>query len=95
MAGHELLDDGAPWVRRTSTGWSLTLRVQPGAARSAVVGPHGEALKVRVAAPAADGKANAELVRFLAAHLGVPRRRVEIAAGHSSRTKTVLVRDDG
>jgi uncharacterized protein (TIGR00251 family) len=66
--------------------------VQPGARRSEVVGPYGDAVRVRVAGPAVDGKANAELVRFLAAHLGVPARDVEIAAGHTARTKTVHVR---
>lgn len=81
--------EGAPWARRVSDGWSLTLRVQPGAASSEVVGPHGDALRVRVAGPAVDGKANDELVRFLAAHFGVPRRAVEITRGHTGRTKVV------
>jgi uncharacterized protein (TIGR00251 family) len=85
----EILDPDAPWARRTTAGWSLTIRVQPGARRSEVVGPHGDALRVRVAGPAVDGKANVELVRFLAAHLGVPVRSVEIVRGHASRTKVV------
>lgn len=72
-------------------GWSLTIRVQPGAARSEVVGAHGDALRVRVIGPAVDGKANAELVRFLAKHLGVPARAVEIVRGHQSRTKVVRI----
>jgi uncharacterized protein (TIGR00251 family) len=72
-------------------GWSLTIRVQPGAARSEVVGTHGDALRVRVSGPAVDGRANAELVRFLAEHLGLPTRAVEITRGHTSRTKVVHV----
>ncbi|MGH9273999.1 MAG: DUF167 domain-containing protein [Acidimicrobiales bacterium] len=87
----DVLDVGAPWARRLADGWSLTIRVQPGASRSEVVGPHGDALRVRVAGPAVDGKANAELVRFLAEHLGVPARAVEITRGHASRTKVVRV----
>jgi uncharacterized protein (TIGR00251 family) len=90
-----VLDPGAPWTRRTDGGWLLTIRVQPGASRSGVVGAYGSALKVRVAAPANDGKANAALVRFLAAHLGVPPRSIEITAGHHDRTKVVEVRTDG
>lgn len=86
-----MLDERAPWARRQGDRWSLTIRVQPGATRSGVVGPHGDALKVRVAAPANDGKANAELVRFLADHLGVPERDVQITRGHTSRTKVVHV----
>lgn len=90
-----VLDPAAPWARRTEDGWLLTIRVQPGAARSGVVGAYGEALKVRVAAPANDGKANAALVRFLAALLGVPPRDVEITAGQHDRTKVVAVRPRG
>lgn len=69
----------------------LSVRVQPGATRSGIVGALGDALKVRVAAPADDGKANAELVRFLAEALGVPSRDVAIARGHHSRTKSIVV----
>jgi len=87
----DVLDEGAPWARRLDDGWSLTIRVQPGAARSEIVGAHGDALRIRVAGPAVDGKANAELVRFLATHLGVPTRAVEIVRGHTSRTKVVRI----
>lgn len=86
-----VLDAAAPWARRTAAGWVLTIRVQPGASRSGIVGPHGDALRVRVAAPANDGKANAELVRFLAEHLGIQRRAVEITLGHHARTKHVAI----
>ena len=86
-----VLDADAPWARRLADGWSLTIRVQPGASRSEVVGPHGDALRVRVAGPAVDGKANAELVRFLAEHLGLPARSIEITRGHASRTKVVRI----
>ncbi|MEX2294024.1 MAG: DUF167 family protein, partial [Acidimicrobiales bacterium] len=85
------LADDAPWARRTSDGWSLTIRVQPGAVRSEVVGPHGDALRIRIASPPVDGKANAELVRFLAEHLGLPARSVEVVRGQTSRTKVVRV----
>lgn len=87
----EVLDPAAPWCRAVEGGWALTIRVQPGARRSEVVGAHGDALRVRVASPPVDGKANAELVRFLAEHLGVPARAVEVVRGHTSRTKVVHV----
>jgi uncharacterized protein len=86
-----VLDADAPWARRLAEGWSLTIRVQPGASRSEVVGPHADALRVRVAGPAVDGRANAELVRFLAEHLDVPARSVEITRGHAGRTKVVRI----
>lgn len=65
--------------------------MQPGAARSEFAGRHGERIKIRLAAPAAEGKANAALVEFLAAHFGVPRRNVRIAAGLKSRRKRVII----
>ena len=67
------------------------VRVQPRAARSEIVGMHGDALKVRVAAPPVDGAANAALVELLAAALGIPRRGVSIVAGESSRSKVVEI----
>jgi uncharacterized protein (TIGR00251 family) len=85
------LDADQPWARRRADGWSLTIRVQPGATRSEVAGPHGDALRIRLAAPAVDGKANRELIRFLAVELGLPTRAVEIASGHTSRTKVVRI----
>ena len=69
----------------------LTLHVQPGAARTEVSGTHGDALKVRLAAPPVDGKANAELLRFLAEAFGVPRRNVTLLRGELSRAKVVRV----
>ena len=73
------------------TSHLLHILVQPRASRSEIVGPHGDMLKVRLAAPPVDGAANEELVRFLAKEFGVPQRAVEIVAGLSSRRKTVRV----
>ena len=69
----------------------LELHVQPGAARSEFAGMHGERIKIRLAAPAHEGKANAALIEFLAGHYGVPRRNVRIAAGLKSRRKRVVI----
>jgi len=69
----------------------LELHVQPGASRSEFAGRHGDRIKVRLAAPAVDGKANEALVKFLASYFGVPRRSVRIAAGLRSRRKRVVI----
>ena len=69
----------------------LQLHVQPGAKRSQFAGMHGERMKVRIAAPAADGRANAALIEFLADHYGVPRRNVTIESGASARQKRVAI----
>lgn len=69
----------------------LEVHVQPGARRTEAAGLHGERLKVRLAARAVDGAANAALVEFLAEALGAARRDVVIEAGTSSRQKRVSV----
>jgi hypothetical protein len=69
----------------------LELHVQPGARVSEFAGRHGERIKVRLAAPAVDGRANEALIEFLAAHYGVAKRDVRIAAGLRSRQKRVVI----
>jgi len=65
--------------------------VQPGASRTQFAGKHGDRVKVRLAAPAHDGKANQALIEFLAEYYGVPRRNVRITAGLKSRQKRVVI----
>lgn len=72
---------------------TLRLRVVPNAKRSEVVGVHGEAIKVKVQAPAMDGKANEALLDFLAEKLSLPRRSVQLIAGEKSREKTIRIAD--
>lgn len=67
----------------------LRLSVQPGAGRAAVVGRHGDALRIRVAPPPADGRANEAVVRLVAELVGVPERDVELVSGQRSRQKRV------
>ncbi len=69
----------------------FAVRVQPRASRTAVVGVHGGALRVRLQAPPVDGAANAALVEHLAEALDVPRRAVRVVAGGTARGKTVEV----
>lgn len=67
------------------------VRVQPRASANEIAGVHDGALRVRLHAPPVDGAANDALVDFLAEQLAVPRRRVRIVTGASSRLKTVEV----
>ncbi len=69
----------------------LNLRVSPGAGRSAVVGRHGDAWKLRVAAPPERGRANASVVRLLATSLSVGKPDVRIVGGAVSRDKVVEI----
>ena len=67
----------------------ISVRVQPRAARTEVVGMHGGAIRIRLTAPPVDNAANEALVKFLAERLNVPRHQVRIVAGLSSRSKIV------
>lgn len=78
-------------LRADGSAVVVTVRVQPGAARTGLVGRHGDALKVRVTAPADRGRANAMVEALLAEVFGVPRRAVAVTTGASSRTKRVRV----
>lgn len=78
-------------VREGPGGTVVEVRVIPRAAKSSLAGQRDGALLVRLAAPPVDGQANAVLVAFLAAALGVPRRTVSIVHGDKARQKRVLV----
>jgi hypothetical protein len=79
------------WYRRNGEVLTLTLHVQPGAKRTDVAGLHGEALKIRLAAPPIEGRANEALLKFIAESFGVPLRQVELKQGGQSRHKVVAI----
>ncbi|MBS0348531.1 MAG: YggU family protein [Proteobacteria bacterium] len=80
------------WLSRAADGSViLTLHIQPGAKKTEFAGLYGEALKIRLAAPPVDGKANAALIAFLAKTCGVPKAAVELVSGDTSRSKRVRV----
>ena len=78
-------------IRETQGGVSFAVRVQPRASRSEIAGEWQGALRVRLAAPPVDDKANDELRRLLAANLNVPVAAVRIAHGQRSRSKRVEI----
>ena len=81
------------WYRRSGDVLTLTLHVQPGAKHSEICGLHGEALKIRLAAPPVEGRANKALLKFIAGLFGVPLRQVELKQGGQSRHKVVAITD--
>lgn len=78
-------------LRETADGVSFSVRVQPRASRTAILGVLGNALKVAVAAPPVEGKANEALIRFFAELFEVQRSAVEIVSGEATRNKVVRV----
>jgi uncharacterized protein len=84
--------EDSPWRRVGADGSiTLTIHAQPGSKRTEVAGSHGGALRIRVASPAVEGKANEELRRFLADAFGVPLRNVVLARGETSRRKMLRI----
>ena len=69
----------------------MRVHLQPGAARTRIVGRHGDALKIEVQAPPVDGAANAALIDLLADTLRLPRRAVRIVHGATGRQKLVEI----
>lgn len=81
----------AAWYRKTGSGWTISVHAQPGARKSEVIGLHGDAIKIRIASPPLDGRANEALIGFMAQALGVPRAAVSLARGAASRRKEIFI----
>lgn len=79
------------WYRWDGSTLLLRIKVQPRSSSNDIVGVAGDALRVRLRAPPADGQANRALLALLATALSIPKRNVTIRHGHGSRTKTVAV----
>jgi uncharacterized protein (TIGR00251 family) len=80
-----------PELTPTKDGVVLAVHVQPGAGRTEVVGRHGDALKLRVAAPPTDDRANTEVIELVAKEFDVKRGDVKITSGATSRDKRLTL----
>jgi len=69
----------------------LRVQVRPGAKRSAVTGRSGDLLRIAVAAPPIEGRANEALIAFLAEELRLPRRQIQVLRGATSRQKLLEI----
>ena len=79
-------------IKDRSGNVELRIHCQPRASKTEIVGLHGDALKVRLAAPPVEGQANAELCQFLAQYFGVLGQEVKILSGKGARQKRVLIK---
>lgn len=86
--------DPEVWLQRPTKNpgrLQLTVHVQPGAKTTTCAGIHGDALKIRLAAPPVDGKANQALVVWLARTLGYPQSAINLLRGQTSRHKVLAI----
>lgn len=84
----------ASWLQRSAKNpelLQLTVHVQPGAKTTSCAGLYGDALKIRLAAPPVDGKANQALVAWLAGTLGCAQNTIDLIRGQTSRRKTLAI----
>ncbi|PWM32265.1 MAG: hypothetical protein DBX55_01330 [Verrucomicrobia bacterium] len=72
----------------------IKIRALPNAPKSECAGAYMDCVKIRLSAPALDGKANAELVKFLSRKLGLPKSAIRIKSGERSREKIVELEAD-
>jgi uncharacterized protein len=81
----------ASFAKDVTDGCTLSVRLHPGARKNGVTGVHSGALKISLTAPPVDGKANEAVIAFLADALHLPRARVALVAGATSRAKMVRI----
>ena len=81
------------WYRWEQDDLILHLRIQPKAAKDRFVGPYGDhEYKIALTAPPVEGRANAGLLKFLADAFGLPRSRIHILSGETSRSKRLRLK---
>jgi uncharacterized protein len=81
------------WYNQESNFVTINVYVQPGAKRTEIVGFYGEALKIRLASPPVEGRANEALLKYIAQLFDVPSRQVELKRGDKSRNKKIVITD--
>lgn len=79
-------------MKARSGNVELRIHCQPRASKTEIVGLHGDALKVRLAAPPVEGQANTVLCQFFARYFGISRQDVQILSGKGARQKRVLIK---
>ncbi|HZD60289.1 MAG TPA: DUF167 domain-containing protein [Anaerolineae bacterium] len=80
------------YVTPYGDGTLLRIWIQPRASRTALIGIHGDSIKISVKSPPVEGRANEECIRFLSAILGLPKRQFEIKSGQQGRHKGVYIK---
>ncbi len=80
-----------PFYAKTAEGILLSVQLQPRSSKDEIVGPHGDALKIKITAPPVDGEANAHACRYLSQMFGLSRSNVTMHKGSRSKHKVFLL----
>jgi uncharacterized protein len=81
----------ATFAHDVSDGCTLSVRVHPGARKNGITGTHAGAVKIALTTPPTDGRANEALIALLAELLRLPRARITLLTGATSRTKQLCI----
>ena len=79
-------------IKEDPQGITFKVYIQPRSSQNMIVGPHGDAVKIKLTAPPVDNAANNMCVEYLAKTLKIPKSTIDIVSGHNSRTKRIRVR---
>jgi len=85
----------SPFLKKTGTSTLIMIHVQPRASMDRIIGLHGDRLKVQVKAPPVDSKANTAVQKLLSKILKIPKSKITLKSGASSRQKTFLIEGIG
>jgi hypothetical protein len=80
-------------IKETAAGVVFAVQVLPRSSLCKVVGAQGDFLKIKITAPPVDGRANEEVIRFLAGIFGVKRDQVRISGGLKAKKKTIMIKE--
>jgi uncharacterized protein len=87
------VSDLPSYLSPVDQGVHLRVKAVPGASRQNIAGPLGDRLKIRIAAPPEDGKANNAIIALLARHLGIHKNKISLVSGHKNPEKVFLLTD--
>ncbi|MCM1128443.1 MAG: DUF167 domain-containing protein [Alistipes senegalensis] len=82
------------WLSATASGYRLDVQVSPNGKKSEILEASDDILRIRLQAPPVDGKANEALIRFVAERCGLPKSRIRLTHGLSSRKKRLAIESD-
>ena len=81
-------------ISKLPNGIKLSVKILPNSSKNEIIGIFGDALKIKIDAPAVEGKANEKCIKFLAKLLNVSKTSISIISGEKSKTKTLLIKGD-
>ncbi|UCD90606.1 MAG: YggU family protein [Desulfobacterales bacterium] len=79
-------------IKEDTDGITFKVYIQPRSSKNMIIGPHGDAIKIKLTAPPVDNAANKMCIEYLAKCFKVPKKSIEIVSGHNSRTKRIHLR---